>query len=645
MKLSSFILWLKQRSERLFSHHDFDKKLLTRVGGRFFPRWSQLKYLGKFLNPVEKRIAKGALIILLLAALGLGGHTLAAHIQFTPARGGDYSEAMIGQPKYINPLFASTSDVDADLTHLIYSGLMRYSPNEQKFIPDLAEKYTMSADQKNFQFTLRPNLRWSDGEALTADDVLYTFELIQNPEVGSPLLPAFQGVTVKKIDESTIAFNLKDAFNPFLDNLTVGILPSHIWSTVSPSALKLSKNNLQPIGSGAWQFNKLLKRDQSGALQSYVLNHNPYYYGDIPMFDTLTFKFVNDYEQAIEALQNNQVRVISWLPRADKKKIAASSYHFYPVKLSQYTAIFFNQAEQPLLKDDALRQALATGIDKKQLISAALEGEGEAIDSPILPGTSGYDATKKPLEFSLDTANTLLDKKWNRLAPEDYFTARKNALLKAATPKTSSTSTPSAPIPSDEELTAKVRGEMNSSPQSFYRQAKDGNFLELTITTADTPEYHAVAEAVAANWRSLGIKTTVEMIPSRSFIKTVIKQRSFQTLLYGEILGADGDLFPFWHSSQSDYPGLNIANYINRNADKLLETGRTATDTIARATAYQKFSDLIVADIPAVFLYTPTYTMVAERSIKGLSFGPLAKPTDRYNTLYEWYTKTKWSWK
>ena len=655
MKPNAFLLWLKQRSARLFSHHNFDKKLLNRVGGRLLPGWSQLKYLGKFLNPTEKKIAGISLVVLALAGLGLSVGWVRGHLVAAPARGGDYSEALIGQPKYLNPLFASTSDVDADLTSLIYSGLVRYSPQDQKMVPDVAESYTVSPDQKIYTFTLRPNLHWSDGEPLTIDDVLYTFESIQNPEVGSPLLAAFQGVAIQKTSSTTLTFTLKDAFGPFLSSLVVGILPSHVWTAITPATIKLAKNNLQPIGSGPWQFNKLVKRDQSGALQSYVLNRNPYYYGAVPQFDTLTFKFVNDYDQAVEALQNNQVRVISWLPRAAKKTIAASAYHFYPIKLSQYTALFLNQTQQPLLKNDDVRHALAIGIDKVGLIAGALDGEAEALDSPLLPGTLGYDDSQKRLAFSLDAANALLDKKWTRMAPEDYFAARRAVLVKQNTPpkpttsqptSTSTAATPSTTLTlSDEALTTQVRAEMNTSPQPLYRQAKDGTFRELTITTADTPEYGAVAEAIATNWRALGVRTAVETIASRSLVRSVIKQRTFQTLLYGEILGADADLYPFWHSSQTDYPGLNIAGFVNRTADKLLETARSATDDTARATAYQKFADIMATDIPAIFLYTPTYTVVAERGIKGLTFAPLSKPTDRYSTLAQWYTKTKWRWK
>ncbi len=656
MKPTAFILWLKQRSARLFSSHNFDKKLLTRVGGHIVPRWSQLKYLGRFLNPVEKKIAEVCLIILALSIVGVGIQSVRGHVVAAPARGGDYSEALIGQPKYLNPLFAGTSDVDADLTSLIYSGLVRYSPQEQTILPDLAESFTISPDQKVFQFTLRPNVRWSDGEPLTIDDILFTFELIQNPEVGSPLLAAFQGVVIEKTGGNTITFTLKEAFSPFLSSLAVGILPSHLWSaSTPPGTIKLAKNNLQPIGSGPWQFNKLAKRDQSGALQSYVLSRNPYYYGPAAQFDTLTFKFVNDYEQAIEALQNNQAQVISWLPRVAKKTLAASTNHFYPVKLAQYTALFFNQTQQPLLKKDGLRQALAIGIDRPQLIAQALEGEGEALNSPLLPGTMGSSSTVQKIEFSLDKGNALLDKSWSRVAPEDYFAARRATLLKEnATKKTTDSSAEatstlatasSTEALSDEALTAKVRAEMNASPQPFYRQTKDGAWLELVITTADTPEYLEVGKSIANNWRQLGIRTTVETVASRSFIRSVVKQRSFQVLLYGEIIGTDGDLYPFWHSSQTDYPGLNIAGFVNRNADKLLETARGTTDGTIRSAAYQKFADIMTTDIPAIFLYTPTYTVVAERAIKGITFGPLAKPTDRYSTIHEWYTKTKWQWK
>jgi ABC-type transport system substrate-binding protein len=191
-----------------------------------------LKYLKRFLDQREKKIIFIAFFASILTAVSWFGFELATHLKFVPKDGGTYSEALIGQPKYVNPLFSSINDVDSDLTKLVYAGLFNYDKN-QKLAPELAEKYTISPDKKIYTISLKDSLRWSDGEPITADDVMYTFEMIQNQETGSPLYISFQGIQIEKIDNKTIRFTLKEPFAPFLHSLTVGILPEHTWAPSS----------------------------------------------------------------------------------------------------------------------------------------------------------------------------------------------------------------------------------------------------------------------------------------------------------------------------------------------------------------------------------------------------------------------------
>ena len=165
------------------------------------------------------------------------------------------------------------------------------------------------------------------------------------------------------------------------------------------------------------------------------------------------------------------------------------------------------------------------------------------------------------------------------------------------------------------------------------------------MPTADTGEYDAVALLVSDQWRRLGVKTGVKKISSHQIAKDLLKNREYQILLYGEINGADPDPFAFWHSSQINYPGLNLAMYSNRAADKIIEDARLSTDPAKRAELYKKFQDLLVKDLPAIFLYTPVHTLIADNSIKGMSFDYLNSPSDRFNNLSDWYVKTKWQWR
>ncbi|MBI5728735.1 MAG: peptide ABC transporter substrate-binding protein [Candidatus Magasanikbacteria bacterium] len=644
--------WLKKKRQMLSSYNQLDQQLVKNTQGRLLPHWSQLKYIRHFLSSAEKRVALLGIVLIAIGVVGATAIWLSRHIVSAPKEGGEYSEAIVGQPKYVNPLFAGRNDVDADLVALVYAGLFRRA-KDLTLTPDLAESYTVSDDKKTYIMTLRQNLRWSDGEPLTAEDVVYTFELIQNPEVGSPLLAAFQGVKAEKIDDRTVRFTLKEPFVPFLGSLTVGIIPEHIWSNSAPSAIRLAKSNLQPVGAGAWQFNKLLKGG-AGKIDSFTLTRNQWYHGDKPYIKTLTFKFFDDYQGASEALRAQTVNALNFVPRPIQNKLTGKSLLSYHLQLPQYTALFFNQATENLLKEDALRLALAQAIDKKRLVTEALDGLGEVIEGPILPGSTGFNSATKPLGVDLAAANALLDKTWLRLEPEGYFKLRYDTLFKnyqaeLETFKKANSSTPDKITAREQainkQLTSAVRQEM-AADQTFYRRNKDGRLLELAVTTVDAPEYTKVAELIVAMWRDLGIRATVVAIDSRQIVRDILKNRSYQVLLYGEIIGyINPDPFPFWHSSQAEYPGLNVAVFTNRNADKTLESVRSEQNETKRIDAYVKFQEILAKEIPAVFLFSPRHTFMVTSNVQGIEDARLETPSDRFNDLSHWYIKTKWQWK
>lgn len=634
------------------AYNRLDRQLVKKIQGRFLPRWAQLRYIRHFLSQFEKRLAVLGVILVIVGSIGAGSIALARHITSVPKEGGEYIEAIVGQPKYINPLFTEGNDVDADVASLVYAGLFRRA-DDLSLVPDLAESYTVSDDKKVYTVTLRKNLQWSDGEPLTAEDVVYTFDLIQNPDVGSPLFAAFQGIQVEKVDDQTVRFTLKEPFIPFLDSLTVGILPEHIWGNNTPSTIRLAQNNLQPVGAGEWQFSKLVKGN-TGKIDSFSLVANPHYHGDKPYIKTVTFKFFDDYQGASEALRAQTVDALNFVPPGIQDKLTSKNLLSYHLQLPQYTALFFNQTAEPLLKEDALRLALAQVIDKKRIITEALGGLGEVISGPILPGSTGFSTTTKALEPDLAAANALLDKTWPRIDPEAYFRLRYNALLKTYqadldTFKQANSSTPDKITAREQEIdkqiTGSVRQEMGAD-QTFYRQNKDGQILDLAITTVDTPEYTKTAEIIAGMWRSLGVRTTVSTVDSHQIVRDILKNRSYQVLLYGEIIGySDPDPFPFWHSSQADYPGLNVAMFADRTADTELETIRSEQDPAKRLDAYIKFQEILTKDIPAVFLFSPEHIFMVARTIKGVEDMRLETPADRFSNISQWYIKTKWQWK
>lgn len=624
---------------------------MRHVHHALWPSWSQLKYLPRFLDPKEKKAVALLLFLIIISTLTWGSSWLIKNRVAVPKEGGEYSEAVIGAPKAINPLFSGLNEVDADLTALIYSGLFRHN-EKQKLVSDLAEEYTLSANKKTYEIRLRQGVRWSDGEPFTSSDVIFTLETIQNAEVNSPLYASFQGVQVEKIDDYAVRFVLKEPFASFLNALTVGILPEHLWGELSPTGLKLAKLNLQPIGTGPWAFSKLIKDDQ-GNIQTYVLERNDNYYGQRPYLKTLTFKFFSDYAAAGDALRAQGLSALSFVPRDLEEKIAGKNFNLYQLRLPEYVALFFNQNEQTALKDSGLRLALAAAINKKIILRDGLEDKGEIIDSPFIKGMPGYYPEIKKTAFSPEEANKLLDKKWAKIPPEEYFKIRQEEKMKEqadfiATLKKNSSSTPEVVSSTIKELVEKAAGATRAEmapDQLFYRKDKSGKILTLTLTTAATPEYSKVAELVAKMWRAAGVKVELQTVPGRQIAKDVFKNRNYQILLYGEIMGGDPDPYAFWHSSQTDYPGLNLALYVNRAADKLLEDARGAAEETERIKLYKKFQNALSADLPAVFLYAPVHSWAISKDIKGVEVDYILSPAERYHNLNDWYLKTKWRWR
>ena len=387
---------------------------------RKLPTLRQLKHLPKILSSRERQLFGGAAAATAGSLLVLAVLFYLINFNPVPISGGEYTEGLIGAPQYVNPLLSQTNDVDSDLARLIFVGLVAYDKNLQ-LVPDLAERWEIDSAQTTYTFVLRDNLVWHDGQPLTADDVVFTVQSVQDPDFKSPLLVSLRGVEVKKIDGKTINFILPEPYPDFLEVLTFGLLPEHIWGEIPPLNANLTEYNLKPVGAGPWQF-KALAKDRLGNIKSYTLVPNQSYHGQKPYLKKLTFKFYPDFETGVQALKNDSIEGLSFLPKELKKElIGQKNFNQYNFSLPQYTAIFFNQKQNAALADSNIRRALALAIDKPAILSEALQLEGEIIDGPILPGFSASSGELPKIAYSPDESNSLLDAAgWKRITPEQY---------------------------------------------------------------------------------------------------------------------------------------------------------------------------------------------------------------------------------
>ncbi len=642
--------WRQKKSEPIVSPH-YDMKLLQKVKGKFSPSWEQLRHLRHLLTPSEGRVIKISLLFLLIGIL-LGGIKLAYKYRVEiPALGGSVVEAVVGGPQFINPIFSSNNDVDTDIVRLVYSGLMRFD-GKGRLVPDMAVKYDISQDKKIYNFELRKDAVWHDGEPFTSKDIVFTIETIQNSQVASPLYVSFQGVAVKAIDDYNLLFTLPEPYSGFLPALTVGILPEHVWFNVLPEQMRLAQTNWQPVGTGPFRFNRLTK-DEKGRVYSYELVRFENYYRQPPFLNSFTFQFYTEYEGdegAVQALRSQKVDSLSFVPKNLRDKIERKHISLKTLKIPQYSALFFNQQKNAVLKDKDVRIALSQAIDKERILREAVRGEGQIIHSPVLPDSPGYNPELKKINYSPQDANTLLDKNWQRVTAEEYRKIKRDALVKElGGPASSASSTDSAASSTiseelEKEINKRLDEELNNT-QTFYRKNKNGQWLEINLVTVGTEEYKQASGIIAGFWQEIGVKTNISYVAVRDFNRDVLKTRDYDVLLYGEIMGSDPNQYPFWHSSQVDYPGLNLSNYINRNVDSILQKMQGVSDETEKAELYRKFQETILEDNPAVFLYMPTYTYALADKIKGVDIERISQPADRFADIASWYENTGWKWK
>lgn len=589
-----------------------DQRLVLALSSRRMPSARQLKYLPRLLSKGERLMLLILILIFFVSSGFLGMRFYLAHRIFVPTFGGEYVEAIVGTPRNINPLYARTNATDADLVAMIYSGLLRHD-GAGALVPELAESYEISNDLKTYVFKLRSGIRFHDGVLLGADDVVFTINSIKDPAWKSPLNVSFAGVTAEKIDDLQVRLKLKEPFAPFLQALTVGILPKHLWQAVTPASARLSELNSKPIGSGPFKFRSFV-RSKDGSFKSYTVERNALFYRKKPYLDRLVFHFYPDYGSAAAALKNHIVSGISSFSIGGaagdgdfKDKTGTGllvgevdknpEVEYYKLKLPQYTALFFNIRKNDILAQSKVRQALALALDRERILLEATRNEGSLINAPILEGFLGFNPNIKPVPF--DPAQSV-------------------EMLEGLGWKFTSTST--------------VR-------------MKKQNLLQVRLLTLDRPEYLQAASIIIENWKSVGVDAVYKSVSASEMQREIIRSRDYDALLYGEVLGLDPDPYPFWHSSQIDDPGLNLSGFINREADKMLEEARVLSSPEDRAARHRAFQEILVAELPAIFLYTPNYIYPQRKIIRGFDIKLLSVPSDRFANVPDWYIKTKRAFK
>jgi peptide/nickel transport system substrate-binding protein len=555
----------------------------------------------KTFSPSEKLLFFVLIFIFIGSVVLILSNINESFLTEVPANGGSLKEGVVGSPRFINPLLAN-SDTDRDLTALIYSGLMKATPSGE-LITDLAESFTVSEDGLSYDFIIKDNVSFHDGVDVTADDVIFTIQKTQDISLKSPKRASWDGVTIEKINDKHIRFILKQPYAPFLENTTLGILPKHIWIKAGAEQFSFSTFNNNPVGSGPYKIKKI-KYNSVGAPEFYELeSFNKYALGK-PYISNIKIIFYSSESALIKGYMDKNIDGMNSISPEKLFEFEKIGARIERSPLPRIFAVFFNQNQASIFANIEVRKALNIALDKDRIVKEILGGYGTNIDGPIPPGILN-----------------LTNKNPEKILSRDE---RKNAAI---------------------EMLENNGWKFNEENKLWEKKTKKSESqLRFSLSTSDTPELKAVAEIIAEEWRDLGVVIDLKIFESGDLNQNVIRPRKYDALLFGEIISRELDLFAFWHSSQRNDPGLNIALYANITADKLLEDARRATDRNVVTKKYQEFEKEISTDMPAVFVYSPDFIYITPKNVKALKLGAVITPAERFLNIHEWYIETDKVW-
>ncbi|NTW76045.1 MAG: peptide ABC transporter substrate-binding protein [Candidatus Moranbacteria bacterium] len=540
------------------------------------------------------RIIVAILVLSFVSALlfWIGAGYMAATKE-VPDYGGRYVEGIVGQPRYVNPILSSSNAADEDIASVIYAGLTGYD-GEGRVVHRLAEKIDVSEDKMTYVVTIREGAIWHDGEPVTAEDVAFTVRTITDPAYRSPLRQKWQGVDVEVRDNRTVAFILKKAYFGFPEHLSVGILPKHIWETVAPDRFALADANLMPIGSGPYRFFDFQK-DSEGNILSYELRSFQEYVGGRPYIGKLAFSFYPDEETMISAYERKEIMGMSPLSAEHGKtffgKKGASVLSFH---LPRVFSVFFNPMKSVPLAYAEVRQALSMSVDRDMLVRDALFGRGVPASLPFLSFMDGNPSLSS-VPYDVEAAKRLLEEKgWKE--GEDGI------------------------------------------------RIKGGERLSFNLQVPDWPELRVTADLLSGQWRKIGVDVSIGITPLSDLNRNVIRPREYEALLYGEEMNVSPDFYSFWHSSEKNDPGLNLAMFDDTEADDVLLKLREESDSAKRDELLGSFLSLLSQKNPAVFLYSPDVFYVMSDEVKGWDIRSANNTSSRFSNVDTWFTETKRIW-
>ncbi len=548
----------------------------------FFRRLAKLASVRRFT------IAWITLLVLLAGCVLVQTRALGKYyLGDVPAAGGIHTEGLVGNFTNANPIYAATN-ADSNVSKLVFSGLMKYDQHNQ-LVGDMAKEWSVNEKGTRYIFKLRPELKWHDGYALTAEDVVFTYQTIQNPDTKSPFAVSWQGVKVSNPDAQTIVFDLPNPLISFPHSLTGGIVPKHLLAKIPKSQLRAVSFNTNPVGSGPFKWEGVEVTGETSENREQHIGLLPYenYHFGKPKLDKMTLKIYRSEDSLLDAFRKRELNAmagISAIPADIRNDIETQQYN---LPLTSAVMVFL-KSNQEVLRDIVVRQALALATDQPAILNDFPEPV-ISLQGPLLAGQIGYDKSLRQQVNDPARAAKILDEAGWKLNAQDI-------------------------------------------------REKNGKTLSFRLFSQDSNEYSRVAQTLQKQWKQIGVDLQLSL-QSENDLQTAIAFHNYDALLYGISIGADSDIFAYWHSSQADLRSptrLNFSEYKSLTADKALEGGRTRTEPTLRAIKYRPFLEAWYHDVPAIALYQPHFLYVTRGHVGGFTPTLLNSTADRYAHIEDW---------
>lgn len=583
----------KQRLKRRFKRRQKNALILgqqadQKIENLLIRRFDRLLSVRRFV------ILWTSLLLVLIMTGVYQARSLSAYYQsLQPVPGGLYTEGLVGSFTNASPLYA-TGAADTAASRLVFSGLFKYD-NKNVLVGDLAHDYKLNEALNRYTIHLKHDLQWHDGYPLTAADVVFTYKTIQNIEAQSPLFSSWQGITISKLDNYTVNFDLPNALSAFPYSLTNGIIPEHLLKNIPPEQLRSAPFNIHPIGSGPfeWKFIEVTGDTPQNRQQRISLAANKNYSAGRPKLDGINLITFSEDQQMVASFKSKQISSMSGLENLPSELAGDKGLQVYVTPLTTAVTAFFNNSRGPL-DDPAVRRALILATDRNR-IENIFDESVQLVDSPLLKGQLGYDKSLAEPPFNLEAAKLALDQAGWVMGPSGV-------------------------------------------------RAKAGKSLTFGLDSQDTQNYTKAAQFLQQSWSKIGVKISVNYFSRDELQTSVISNHDYEALLYGVGIGVDPDVFAYWDGSQASITSqghLNLSEYKSTAADQSIEAGRTRADPAVRAVKYKAFLTQWDKDLPAMPLYQPNYLYISRGPVFNYERKSANSGADRFYNVQNWMVRQK----